>query len=51
MKMEEAEDLIGDIEDKTRLRELNNSTKCNIICSLGVPEEEWEKRAEDLFEL
>ena len=67
--MEEAEEQMSDIEDKTmenneaekknkrkilyhecRLREFSNSKKHNNIRIIGVPEEEREKRGEDLFE-
>ena len=65
-RIEEAEERIGEYEDKIkendekrerklldhigRIRDLNYSMKWNNICIIGVPEEEREKGAEDLFE-
>ena len=69
MRSEEAEERIGDTEDKImenneaekkrerklldhegRLRKLSNSIKRTHILITGVPEEEWEKGVEGLFE-
>ena len=34
-----------------RFKELNDSIKCNNIFIIGIPEEDREKRAENLFEV
>lgn len=37
------------MQNKNRLRELSDSFKQNNICIIGIPEEEREKGAENLF--
>ena len=38
------------IQNENRLRELSDSIKYNHICIIGIPEEEREKGAENIFE-
>ena len=38
------------MQNKNRLRELNDSIKCNNICIIGVPEEDRKKDHEKILE-